>query len=171
MKTIFKTFFAAFFLLSTFTYGQDYEKYLGKDLFDVKNQLKKENITNYYDLGYENNYYISWIDTFENTEVTVICSFPYENSYKCSSVMINLGPSTRVGITELIRKLLKRGYKLNDVTYKSLDNDNHTIPHFLKITNILNPFEPYGQSFTINKHDQVVVYSEKELDRTQETFK
>ena len=43
MKTIFKTFFAAFFLLSTFTFGQDYEKYLGKFLTDVKNQLKKEN--------------------------------------------------------------------------------------------------------------------------------
>lgn len=122
-------------------------------------------------MGYEKNYYISWEDTFENTEVTIICSFPYENSYKCSSVMINLGPSTRVGITELIRKLLKRGYKLNDVTYKSLDNKNHNIPHFLTINHILNPFEPYGQSFTINKHDQIAVYSEKELDRGKQIFK
>lgn len=167
MKTIFKTFFAAFFLLSTFTFGQNYEKYLGKFLTDVKDQLTKENITNYYDLGYEQNYYISWKDTFENKEVTVICTFPYEESYKCSSVIVNLGSKS----INLMSKLIEKGYKKDNTNYKSLDSKSHIIPHFLAFRDINNPFEPIGKSFTVDKGDTIGIYTKEVLDSEKQIFK
>lgn len=167
MKTIFKTFFAAFFLLSTFTFGQNYEKYLGKFLTDVKDQLTKENITNYYDLGYEQNYFISWKDTFENKEVTVICTFTYEESYNCSSVIVNLGSKS----INLMSKLIEKGYKKDNTNYKSLGSKSHIIPHFLAFRDINNPFEPIGKSFTVDKGDTIGIYTKEVLDSEKQIFK